>query len=428
MKFSLKNTTSQSNVSQPLPRIDVLAQVRIMCKESSGSRAYDRAVEAAPEPMCVLTSDQQSVDLERFCTSDSFAVVSIDPTVNLGSFYVTPITYRNIFVKTEKGNHPIVLGPVVIHQTKTFRPFHCFASTLIRLSPKLIHLQAFGTDGESELINDFSLAFPKSVHLWCVNHIRQNVKDKLHALKIQKNLWKEFLTDIFGVQKGSHLEMGLIDSPSKTEFWRSLSNFQERWNNLERGCVVPGTGPKSNGSILKVPWSPDKKSRFVRSSSSVHPHLASIKPDKSLLYCCDEKCLMFKGFSLCLHVIAAAQDYGDLCSFLQSYNHGKYGPNFTIIAGQGMPSGSGRKGGVLKKKRKCAAVPVETRSVHQCLQIPMILLLFFSHHILVLPSQSLPTLSSAQVPVVWLVHMYAAHHLQQLIYSLIHYAHVTVHK
>lgn len=38
------------------------------------------------------------------------------------------------------------------------------------------------------------------------------------------------------------------------------------------------------------------------------------------------------------------------------------------IASQGMPSGSGRKGGVPKRKRSHVTVPIETRSIRQCLQ------------------------------------------------------------
>ena len=89
-----------------------------------------------------------------------------------------------------------MLGSVLIHKTKTFRPFHYFASTLIRLNPQVAKLKAFGTDGEPELIKAFSVAFPGAIHLRCVNHMRQNVKDKLHALNIPKEIWKEFLDDI----------------------------------------------------------------------------------------------------------------------------------------------------------------------------------------------------------------------------------------
>lgn len=53
-------------------------------------------MEAAPEPMCILATDQQLTDLERFCTRDPFGIIGIDPTFNLGPFYVTPITYQNL--------------------------------------------------------------------------------------------------------------------------------------------------------------------------------------------------------------------------------------------------------------------------------------------------------------------------------------------
>ena len=131
--------------------------------------------------------------MERFCTGDA------STTFNLGTFYVTPTTYHNILVETNSDNNPILLGPVLIHQTKTFRPFHYFASTMIRLNPQLISLKAFGTDGESELIKAFQMCFPNSVHLRCTNHLRQNVKDKLRDLNMSQIVSKEILADIFGI-------------------------------------------------------------------------------------------------------------------------------------------------------------------------------------------------------------------------------------
>ena len=118
----------------------------------------------------------------------------------------------------------------------------------------------------------------------------------------------------------------------------------------------------------KVPWSSDKKARLVMSSSSDHPHLVKTKGRNSLQYSCDEKCAMFKGFSLCSHVIAACHDNGDLHSFLENYTKSKCGPNLAAIANRGMPSGSGRKGGVPKRKRSRVTTPIQTRSVYQCLQ------------------------------------------------------------
>ena len=88
------------------------------------------------------------------------------------------------------------------------------------------------------------------------------------------------------------------------------------------------------------------------------------KNDK--IYRCDDKCTMFKGFSLCSHVIAAAEDNGDLKSFLDSVAD-SCTPNLSAIANDGMPSGTGRKGGVPKRKRS-KAQHVQSRSMRQCLQ------------------------------------------------------------
>lgn len=532
--------SSLLSTSPTISRIDVLAQVMQKCKETVGSQAYIRSVEAAPEPMCVLATDQQLLDLERFCTGDEFGIIGIDPTFNLGPFYVTPITYQNLHVKTQRGNHPIILGPVLIHHTKTFRSFYYFASTLVRLNPKLVNLKAFGTDGEGELIKSFSIAFPKAVHLRCMNHLRQNVKDKLRDLRFPNNISKEFLVDIFGCKTGSHLEIGLVDAASDDSFWNALENLQEKWSNLERGyihpdsdpqfyewfcrykadeivkCVLPNVRVKAGlkdpslhfttncseslnhvikkevdwkenklpiliehlrsvtdrykeelekavvgrgewrftpeycqlevsevtwfskmnvaskekhmkevlnfpvasmskepsqlstssqtnsvsapaltisvqecgitslamtllndiwekaerllsmeGGILKVPWSTDKSARLVMSSSSEHPHFVKTNPRSKKQYICDEKCLMFKGSSICSHTVAASHDNGDLSSFIEFYKQKKCGPNLAAVAGHGLPSGSGRKGGNPRKKKQ-TSIPVETRSVRPC--------------------------------------------------------------
>lgn len=150
--------------------------------------------------------------LNAFVLHPPSSVLSVDPTFNLGPFYVTPTTYQNLLVETGRGNHPVTLGPILIHQTKKFQPFHYFASTLIRLNPNLIDLKAFGTDGEPELIKAFNVCFPTAVHLRCTLHLRQNVKDKLRNLGVPQSVAREFVDDIFGKQTGSHFKAGLVDS------------------------------------------------------------------------------------------------------------------------------------------------------------------------------------------------------------------------
>ena len=97
--------------------------------------------------------------MEYFYTGEESSVASIDTSFILGLFSVTPITYHNLLVKTTRnGNHPIMVGPVLVYQTKTLKPFHYFGSTLIQLNPKLSWLKAYSTDGEPE---SFKRVLPK---------------------------------------------------------------------------------------------------------------------------------------------------------------------------------------------------------------------------------------------------------------------------
>lgn len=88
----MKNKNNEGN--------DALLSVMIMCKQSIGKEdPFIRIVTSAPEPMCVMCTDLQLTDIERFCTnSEKFCPLSVDPTFNLGDFSVTVTSFRNLFL------------------------------------------------------------------------------------------------------------------------------------------------------------------------------------------------------------------------------------------------------------------------------------------------------------------------------------------
>ena len=76
LKHSTKLKESKHNSGCSLPLKDVLAEVMQMCKDNEGSEhKFIRSIEAAPEPICVLSTDQQLLDLERFCTKEEFGIM-----------------------------------------------------------------------------------------------------------------------------------------------------------------------------------------------------------------------------------------------------------------------------------------------------------------------------------------------------------------
>ena len=101
----------------------------------------------------------QLEDMERFLVdNDDFGILTIDPTYNLGQFYVTPTTYPHLMLQditTKK--HPSIIGPVLVHQRMDFASFNYFSSTLIGFNKNLWNLRAFCTDGQESLL---AILFP----------------------------------------------------------------------------------------------------------------------------------------------------------------------------------------------------------------------------------------------------------------------------
>ena len=95
-KLMLKELPYLTTSKIPLPRL---------CT-SSNTDAFVWSVEAAPEPMCVVATDQQLCDFEHFCSGTPSSVLSVDSTFNLGPFYVTLITYHNLLVENEEWKSP----------------------------------------------------------------------------------------------------------------------------------------------------------------------------------------------------------------------------------------------------------------------------------------------------------------------------------
>jgi len=222
---------------------DPLFTLMMMCKESESSKSPDafvRIVTGAPFPMMMLAFDWTLDDLVRFCTSSTyFSILGIDPTFSLGAFDVTVTTYHHLLLTTKDDvcKHPTLIGPLFVHVKKDFQAYHFFASSMVSRKPELVNLQCFGTDGEAALVNAFSAVFSKALHLRCFLHFRQNIERKLQELGVSSVIIKEYKKDIFGDPE--YLQLGLVDTASKSELESKLANLQNRWNKLEKPFHSP---------------------------------------------------------------------------------------------------------------------------------------------------------------------------------------------
>ena len=233
---------------------NVLYSVMLECKLAQGTQeAFVRDVKAAPDPQCILFFDWQIADMERFVTDskEQHGILTIDPTYNLGQFYVTPTTYPHLMLEditTRK--HPCLFGPVLVHQRMDFATFNYFSSTLVGFSKKIWSLCAFGTDGQESLIDAFSHSFPMAVQLRCFIHFKRNISEKLKEYGTLTQIAEEFLNDIFGKHSGSTYNEGLVDSTSEEEFNDRLAKCEAVWNARE-APYAPTSGPRFYDYFLR---------------------------------------------------------------------------------------------------------------------------------------------------------------------------------
>jgi len=159
-----------------------------------GESEFFQAVQAAPQPLCVLATDLQLKQIQ-FCCTD-LSILSVDPTFNLGEFYIMPVVLlHKAFVSKQTGKLPVFLGPILIHQRMNTEAHSYFAHQLQILLPPLHDIKAFGTDGEQALVNTFENASPNAVHVHCLKYFRDNIESKLKSVNLDVTCCEEILEE-----------------------------------------------------------------------------------------------------------------------------------------------------------------------------------------------------------------------------------------
>ncbi|XP_057300659.1 uncharacterized protein LOC130635160 [Hydractinia symbiolongicarpus] len=184
---------------------------------------------------CIILSLIQT-SFERFCiNSEPPSILGVDATFNICDYNVTITTYKHLLlVKSNTEEHPVMIGPTIIHSHKTFDSYYTLPSNIVRFKPNAVNLKSFGTDEETNIHRAFTITFQKADHLLCSIHVKDNIVKQAKKLGMKEN---EVLWDIFGKISGETKIKGLVDCETEEEFEEMYEKISEKWK-------VKPNGPK----------------------------------------------------------------------------------------------------------------------------------------------------------------------------------------
>lgn len=184
-----------------------------------------------------LCSEDQIEDIERFCCGDRHnSVLCIDTTFNLCKLWATDTSYRNQrLINPRMNDHPVFLGPVILHFTKDESIFKRLALEMIAFNPNIINLKKIGVDMEAAIFNG----------LLCVKHLSDRDKKKLISLLARTSQkensrlksTRDIISDIYGRKYETVFEYGLADSEDSADFESRLNTLKEKWDALCPGFM-----------------------------------------------------------------------------------------------------------------------------------------------------------------------------------------------
>ena len=193
-------------------------------------------------------------DLARFCTDPrKFCIIGVDPTYNVGPCYVILTTYQQLQFLIKKGEHPVMMGPAIIHTRKEYGSYFNIPSKLIKHKSSLNKIITVGSDSEKNVYQQFKYLMPNLIHLLCNMHMKDNIKEKALKLGFTKSEVGRLNKDIFGKQIEDTVEKGLADSLTTKEFTATMNVLEQKWKNIgQKGSSFINISKIANCTKKKV--------------------------------------------------------------------------------------------------------------------------------------------------------------------------------
>ena len=135
----------------------------------------------SPEKIVFLSWENQLNDINHFCKNNAqFCILGIEPTYNVGPCYLTVTTYRHLHFRANKGEHPVMIGHVLIHARKEYSSYFHLPSLMLQAQSTLKTIKVVGSYSENVYL-PFKNFMLDTYSLLCDIHMKDNLMGKVRS-------------------------------------------------------------------------------------------------------------------------------------------------------------------------------------------------------------------------------------------------------
>ena len=81
--------------------------------------------------------------------------MEIDPTYNIGNYYVTVTTYQHLLFESAEGVIPVFLGPCLIQSGKKYNSYYRLLESMVKANQNSRNISVFNTNTEKKVYQVF---------------------------------------------------------------------------------------------------------------------------------------------------------------------------------------------------------------------------------------------------------------------------------
>lgn len=206
----------------------------------------------------ILYKTDQIQDMKANCIGEGGSIIGIDKTFNLGSCFVSALTYKHkAVIQRETSDHPIMLGPMMLHFDSDYETYFTFLSH-IRVKTGDTDI-IFGSDEEKAITKAIHNAFPSATHLLCTKHmkdnIRRNLQDKVGCSREDREKIVKTIFGPNGIARNSDDSITLdLNLSNLQPFFQKYPPFEKYFKKKIQNNLIHHVIQPINNAIIQELW------------------------------------------------------------------------------------------------------------------------------------------------------------------------------